>query len=144
MDKPLPSAKSLKNAWETCQRARSAYTLDAEVLVLALLHGAGIGAARAPTTLQESTDSAHLQTARLFVALQVKLAREPRCLESVTPGWFDQLLAGVPKPWAHALQARLLRPERDLSAPVAAERVARRSRPRLTVALADMQAMGRA
>ena len=144
MDHSLPSAKSLKQAWEAGQRTRSPYTLEAEVLVLALLHGASIGAASAPTTLQESTNSAHLQTARLFVALQVKIAREPRCLEHVTPGWFDQLLAGIPKPWVHALQARLLRPEQELPASASPGPVARRGRPRLTVALADMQAMGRA
>ena len=144
MDHPPPSAKSLKQAWEAGQRTRSAYTLDAEVLVLALLHGASIGAASAPTTLQESTNSAHLQTARLFVALQVKLARDPRCLEKVTPGWFDQLLAGMPKPWVHALQARLLRPEQEPPASEATVPVARRGRPQFPVALADMQAMGRA
>ena len=145
MECSLPSAKSMKRAWDACQRARNAYLLEAEVLVLALLHGAGIGAARAPTTLQEGTEGDHLQTARLFVALQVKLAREPQCLEGVTPGWFDQLLAGVPKPWAHALQARLLHTERDdPTAPAADALVVRRGQQRLTVALADMEAVGRA
>ena len=144
MDKPLPSARSLKNAWDTCRRARSPYHVDAELLVQALLYAIGSGTARAAPTLQEGAEDAHLQTAQLFVALQVRLTREPSCLEGVASGWLNQLLASLPKSWAHALQARLLRPESDVPVPRPAERIARRMQPRPIVALAEMEAMSRA
>jgi hypothetical protein len=144
MDKPLPSMRSLKNAWDTCRRARSAYHVETEFLVQALLHAIANGTARAPTTLQEGAEDAHLQTAQLFVALQVRLTREPSCLDGIPSGWLDQLLAGLPKSWTHALQARLLRPESDVPVPRPAERIARRMQPRPIVALAEMEAMGRA
>jgi hypothetical protein len=143
MDKPIPSAKSLSSAWDACRHARNPYNLHAETLVMALLHGAGIGAARAPTTLQEGTEGTHLQAARLFVALQVKLAREPDCLVNVPAGWFDQLLAAIPKPWAHALKARVLRPETAQPIHAPARPIVKRNRPHVTMALADMEAVGR-
>ena len=86
MDKPQPPARTLKSAWDACQRSRNPSLLAADQLVLALLHATAIGVAKAPKTLQEGTEGAHLQAARLFVALQVKLAREPDCLATLSPG----------------------------------------------------------
>lgn len=147
MNKITPSARSMKSAWDVCQRTRHPHAAEADILVLALLYGAGLGAARAVTTIDDGAEAAHVQTARLFAALQIKLRREPDCLMRITPGAFSLLLSSLPIPWAKALKA--------CHEPVAATPMALRSRlgagNRITTrhhaklpSLADMEAVGSA
>ena len=122
MTKSLPSPKNLRNAWDLCQRARHPHVVEAELLVLALLYGAGLGAARVVTTMAEGADANHVQTARLFAALQVKLGREPDCLDRVPPEWVKLLLDSLPLTWASTLRARLASPAPALASPARARR----------------------
>jgi len=144
MTKSLPSPKNLRNAWDLCQRARHPHVVEAELLVLALLYGAGLGAARVVTTMAEGADANHVQTARLFAALQVKLGREPDCLDRVPPEWVKLLLDSLPLTWASTLRARLARPGPALPAPAARNASSDRVRPDRLMSLVDMVAVGRA
>lgn len=146
MDKTTPSARSMKSAWDVCQRTRRPHAVEADILVLALLYGAGLGAARAVTTINEGAEADHVQTARLFAALQIKLRREPDCLLRITPGAFSLLLSSLPIPWAKALKACHEPVAAHRPAPVraaAGNRIGARPRRELP-SLADMEAMGRA
>lgn len=142
MTKSLPSPKNLRNAWDLCQRARHPHVVEAELLVLALLYGAGLGAARVVTTMAEGADANHVQTARLFAALQVKLGREADCLDRVPPEWVKLLLDSLPLTWASTLRVRLSSPAPALVSP--AGRAGDRMRPDRLMSLADMVAVGRA
>ena len=144
MTKSLPSPKNLRNAWDLCQRARHPHVVEAELLVLALLYGAGLGAARIVTTMAEGADANHVRTARLFAALQVKLGREPDCLERVPPEWVQLLLDSLPLTWVSTLKARLASsvPTFALSATCGAS--SDRVRPKQLLSLADMVTVGRA
>lgn len=146
MDKTTPSARSMKSAWDVCQRIRRPHVVEADILVLALLYGAGLGAARAVTTINEGAEAAHVQTARLFAALQIKLRREPDCLMQITPGAFNLLLSSLPNPWAKALKAchePVVAPKPAHARMATAGRLATRQR-RLLPSLADMEAVGSA
>jgi hypothetical protein len=103
----LPAASDMQAAWDLCKKRRRPHKMEPNVLVLGLLHGAHIGAARNATTMNEASDLDRLQAARLFAALQVKLAREPACGHDIPEELLDTLLASVPKAWAGALTERL-------------------------------------
>ena len=149
MDSSVPSSKRMQSAWELCQRTRHPHTLEAENLVLGLLYGDGLGAARAAATISEGADTAHVQAARLFAALQIKLRREPDSLREVTPAWLTLLLTSLPTRWAAALQVR---GQHAGNAPAtSAETISTRlghtrgrRRPDLLLSLADMEIAGRA
>ncbi len=147
MDKTTPSTRSMRSAWDICQRTRRPHGVEADILVLALLYGAGLGAARAVTTIHEGAQAEHVQTARLFAALQIKLRREPDCLTCTTPGAFSLLLSSLPLAWAKALKACHEPPAvaaRPALARIAVDRrIATRQRRDLP-SLADMEAVGNA
>ena len=110
MDKPLPPPRSLTLAWRICKRAPEPQNLDVEMLILALLHAAARGAARQAGTIRDATRGERIEAARLYAALQLKLVREPGCLEGAAPGWLAALLAALPKPWAAGIRHRLPSP----------------------------------
>ena len=104
---PLPPPQSLSLAWRICKRAPEPQNLDVEMLILALLHAAARGAAHQPGTSREATRSERIEAARLYAALQLKLIREPRCLEGTAASWPSAMLAALPKPWAVNIRHRL-------------------------------------
>ena len=132
------------SAWNLCQRTRHPHVVEAEILVVALLYGAGLGGARIVTTMAEGADAKHVQTARLFAALQVKLGREPDCLDRVPPEWVQLLLDSLPVNWASTLRTRLARRRPDLAAPTARAAGSNRVQSDRLLSLVDMVPVGRA
>ena len=92
-------------AWDICGRARRLHDLDLDLLVLALEHAVVLGAAAVAAATPEDVRPAPVRAARLFAAVQVKLARGvpgPASLARFAP-----LLERLPDGWASVLRERL-------------------------------------
>ena len=95
-----------RSAWEVCRRARRLSGLDVDLIVLGLRHGVELGAVRSANLAPRPGDMASVQAARLFAALQLKLARQT--IGRATRRHLDLLLPDMPACWQSALRARLV------------------------------------
>ena len=100
-----PERTAAHRAWDICGRARRMSELDLDLLLLALDHASAIGAAAIAADAPADVRPAPVRAARLFAALQVKLALaapDPASLQRV-----EALLDRLPARWATTVRERL-------------------------------------